>query len=139
MGPVTRSVLEEVNQRLVELYPSAPPFNHVLFNLYRDGRDGMGLHSDDEAELGNSPWIGSLSLGATRTFVVQPKKKLRKPASQTPGPPERHTLELDSGSLLFMVPPMQQHYLHGLPKVAAPVQQRLNLTFRHVLAERRPA
>lgn len=133
-GPVTARVLEAVNGRLAELSPSAPPFNHVLFNHYRDGRDGMGLHSDDEPELGDSPWIGSLSLGATRTFVVRPKKRHQKAERSSDVSRERHTLHLDSGSLLLMEPPMQKHYLHGLPKVAGVVQQRLNLTFRHVRA-----
>ena len=38
-------------------------FNSVLANLYRDGNDSMGLHSDDEKELGKNPVIASLSLG----------------------------------------------------------------------------
>src|SRR5690606_40383735 len=42
------------------------PFNSVLANLYRDGRDAMGWHSDDEPELGPEPLIASLSLGAVR-------------------------------------------------------------------------
>ena len=42
------------------------PFNSVLLNRYRDGRDSMGWHSDDEPELGPAPTIASLSLGATR-------------------------------------------------------------------------
>ncbi|HEY9658766.1 MAG TPA: alpha-ketoglutarate-dependent dioxygenase AlkB, partial [Allocoleopsis sp.] len=41
-------------------------FNSVLLNLYRDGNDSMGWHSDDEPELGQNPCIGSLSLGGTR-------------------------------------------------------------------------
>ena len=41
-------------------------FNSVLLNRYRDGRDSMGWHADDEPELGRTPVIGSVSLGATR-------------------------------------------------------------------------
>ncbi len=37
-------------------------FNAVLVNRYRDGRDSMGFHSDDEPELGHHPVIASLSL-----------------------------------------------------------------------------
>ena len=43
-------------------------FNSVLANLYRDGRDSMGWHSDDEPELGAEPVIASLSFGALRRF-----------------------------------------------------------------------
>ena len=46
-------------------------FNAVLLNLYRDGRDGMGWHADDEAELGRDPVIASVSLGATRRFCLR--------------------------------------------------------------------
>ncbi len=52
-------------------------FNAVLLNLYRDGRDSMGMHSDDEPELGRDPVVASLSLGQPRTFVLQPKKNPR--------------------------------------------------------------
>ncbi len=42
------------------------PFNSVLANLYRDGRDSMGYHADDEKELGVNPLIASLSFGENR-------------------------------------------------------------------------
>ncbi|MBU6207476.1 MAG: alpha-ketoglutarate-dependent dioxygenase AlkB, partial [Alphaproteobacteria bacterium] len=35
------------------------PFNAVLLNLYRDGQDSMGMHADDEPELGPEPVIAS--------------------------------------------------------------------------------
>src|SRR5262245_50110120 len=43
-------------------------FNSVLLNYYRDHRDSMGFHSDDEPELGTLPIIASFSLGEERTF-----------------------------------------------------------------------
>src|SRR5262249_35860669 len=39
-------------------------FNHVLVNRYRSGEDSMGLHSDDEPELGLDPLVAIASLGA---------------------------------------------------------------------------
>lgn len=98
------------------------PFNSVLANLYRDGRDAMGWHSDDEPELGPSPVIASLSLGATRRFVM---KHRRDPAL-------RRVLELPHGSLLIMAGDTQRYYRHALPRTARPVGERLNLTFRCV-------
>ena len=41
-------------------------FNSVLINYYRDGKDRVAWHSDDEKELGQNPVIGSVSLGAER-------------------------------------------------------------------------
>ena len=43
-------------------------FNSVLANLYRNGRDSMGCHADDEKELGINPLIASLSFGAQRVL-----------------------------------------------------------------------
>ena len=34
-------------------------FNSCLLNLYRDGRDAMGWHSDNEALYGSAPTIGA--------------------------------------------------------------------------------
>ncbi|HEY5759397.1 MAG TPA: alpha-ketoglutarate-dependent dioxygenase AlkB, partial [Steroidobacter sp.] len=50
-------------------------FNSVLLNYYRDHRDSMGMHSDDESELGRNPVIASLSLGEQRTFVLKHKSR----------------------------------------------------------------
>jgi alkylated DNA repair dioxygenase AlkB len=98
------------------------PFNSVLLNLYRDGADSMGMHSDDEAELGLNPVIASLSLGATRTFVLKHKR-------------DRETLklELHDGSLLVMAGATQHHWQHGIPKQPSVKQPRLNLTFRFIV------
>ena len=98
-------------------------FNSVLLNYYRDGRDSMGWHADDEPELGPAPAIASLSLGATRRFRLRPQGGSTHPPLG---------LDLPSGSLLLMRGPTQQHWQHALPKTARPVGPRLNLTFRWV-------
>ncbi len=98
-------------------------FNSVLLNLYRDGRDSMGWHADDEPELGPAPTIASLSLGATRRFRLRPRPGTAGTA---------FGLDLPAGSLLLMRPPTQAEWQHALPKTARPVGPRLNLTFRWV-------
>jgi len=103
-------------------------FNAVLLNRYRDGRDSMGMHSDDERELGDDPLIASLSFGATRRFVLEPKSKARRRSG-------RISFELGHGDLLIMGGSCQHHYRHGLPKDPAVTAERLNLTFRFVHAE----
>lgn len=97
-------------------------FNSVLANLYRDGRDRMGWHSDDEAELGPRPVIASVSLGATRRFSLKPRA----------GGASRH-LDLPHGSLLVMAGDTQSAWRHALAGTARPVGARINLTFRCVL------
>jgi alkylated DNA repair dioxygenase AlkB len=49
----------------------AVSFNGVLLNLYRNGLDSMGWHRDNEMELGKEPVIASVSLGATRRFLLR--------------------------------------------------------------------
>lgn len=100
-------------------------FNSVLANLYRDGADSMGWHSDDEPELGPAPVIASLSLGAVRRFRLRHKRD----ASIT------RVLDLPHGSLLRMAGATQRLYRHDLPKTRAAVGPRLNLTFRRILAQ----
>jgi alkylated DNA repair dioxygenase AlkB len=96
-------------------------FNSVLANLYRDGRDRLGFHRDNEPELGPEPVIASLSLGATRRF------RLRNSASKA-----SLGLDLTHGSLLVMSGATQRNYQHAVPDTARAVSPRINLTFRHV-------
>src|SRR5690606_4503130 len=46
-------------------------FNSVLLNLYRNGKDSMGWHADNEPELGRNPVIASVNLGAARRFMLR--------------------------------------------------------------------
>lgn len=100
------------------------PFSSVLLNHYRDHRDSMGMHSDDEKELGPTPVIASLSLGATRSLVLKHKTR-----------PELKPLRLalPSGSLLLMKGPTQQNWKHGIDKQSTPCGPRINLTFRRIV------
>jgi alkylated DNA repair dioxygenase AlkB len=98
-------------------------FNSVLANRYRDGRDRMGWHSDDEPELGPQPVIASVSLGAARRFALKPR-----------GEGDRLVLDLPHGSLLVMAGETQARFRHALPATAKPVTDRVNLTFRRILS-----
>ena len=94
-------------------------FNSVLLNLYRDGRDSVSWHADNEPGLGRNPVIASMSLGATRRFQMKHRRR-----------EERLALDLPSGSCLVMAGPTQHHWLHQVPKTGRPVGPRINLTFR---------
>lgn len=96
-------------------------FNSCLLNFYRDGRDSIGFHSDDEPELGPEPTIASLSLGGTRTFILRHKARAHSDMK----------LDLGDGDLLVMRGPTQQHWKHGINKVAH-AEPRINLTFRDI-------
>jgi len=114
--------LAQIRARLTER--TGLPWNAVLANYYRDGSDSVGWHSDDEHELGpdrDDIAIASLSLGATRRFVMR---------HETGG---RRELALADGSLLVMRGTTQRHWRHALPKTAERVGPRLNLTFRVIV------
>lgn len=57
--------------RLAVEEKSGHTFNSLLCNLYRDGKDSIGWHSDSEPSLGPQPVIASLSLGDTRVFSLR--------------------------------------------------------------------
>jgi alkylated DNA repair dioxygenase AlkB len=96
-------------------------FNSVLLNLYRDGQDSVGWHSDDEPELGEDPIIASVSLGATRKFKLRHKKTK-----------ETKDWELQNGTLLVMGSGTQPNWEHSVPKTAVEKGWRINLTFRRI-------
>jgi len=101
-----------------------PNFNSALVNYYRDGKDSVAWHADDEPELGKHALIASVSLGSRRRFLLK-----RRDGS------ESLKLELESGSLLLMLPPLQNHWLHALPKTRVAVAGRINVTFRNVMVQ----
>jgi len=101
---------------------TALPFNSMLGNWYRDGKDCMGWHSDNEISLGQNPQIASISLGATRRFVLRNKKDKKS----------KVRLELQNGSLLMMLGDTQHHWQHSLPRMARLTEPRFNLTFRRI-------
>lgn len=116
--PFTKQLLE-----LKEIVEAATgnSFNSCLLNLYHNGNEGMSWHSDNEKELGNSPIIASVSLGAPRKFIF--KHKINK---------EKREVVLQNGSLLVMKGSTQTHWLHALPKTKVEKNARINLTFRTI-------
>ena len=110
-----RSLIEDFTQE---------SFNSVLLNLYRDGNDSNGWHSDSEKELGKDPVIASLSLGAARTFKLKHKHKKDT----------RFDISLVHGSLLLMKSETQHYWKHQVPKSRKVDLARINLTFRRIIS-----
>jgi alkylated DNA repair dioxygenase AlkB len=113
------AIIQRLRERAEIL--SGSSFNAVLLNLYRHGRDSVGWHSDNEFSLGDCPTIASLSLGETRRFQFRHRKTK-----------ETITLELEAGHWLMMAGQTQRFWLHQVPKTAAAVPPRVNLTFRYM-------
>ena len=94
-------------------------FNGCLINLYRDGNDRMGWHSDNEKELNPSKPITSLSLGTSRDFLLKNKFSSKK-----------DKILLKDGDLLIMSPFFQDDWVHCIPVRKKIIDYRINLTFR---------
>jgi alkylated DNA repair dioxygenase AlkB len=99
------------------------PFNSVLVNRYQDGNETVGWHSDDEPELGPSPTVASLSLGATRRFLM------RNVVART-----RYEWRLGHGDLIVMSGSCQDEFEHSVPRAKRVTEPRINLTFRRVFS-----
>jgi alkylated DNA repair dioxygenase AlkB len=96
-------------------------YNSCLLNLYHNGNEAMGWHSDDEIELEEDVPIVSFSFGASRKFAFRHKVDDIKTS-----------LFLDNGSALIMYPPTQTYWKHALLKTKLTVTPRINLTFRKI-------
>ncbi len=115
-------ILSDIRNRCAEV--TNTQFNSALVNFYRNGQDGVGWHSDNEACNGPEPTIASVSLGATRRFDLRHRKT-----------GETIKIQLRSGSLLVMAGKSQQCWVHQVAKTKRIHEPRINLTFRRVIPE----
>jgi alkylated DNA repair dioxygenase AlkB len=103
-------------------------FNVCFVNWYRNGKDYISFHSDNEKQLykdeeGNID-ILSISIGQTRRFVLKPND------------PElgfKKEISLENGSVISMGGHCQSTHKHSIPKITKKVDdtsERINLTFR---------
>jgi alkylated DNA repair dioxygenase AlkB len=113
--PWTRTLLE-IKTRIEAIDGR---YNFCLLNRYRSGADSVGWHADDEP--GHGSIIGSLSLGATRTFRIRHNRTR-----------ETRSFVLHHGTLIIMAGTMQQFWKHEIPKTKDDVDERINLTFRWI-------
>lgn len=144
--------LATLKERVQSTLAKVPPasfaqrlrINSALVNCYRHGQDSVAWHADNEKELGPAPQIASVSLGASRRFLLRRRPavaKAKREATQTSKleltrsvtRDEKIELILDHGSLLFMLGDLQRHWLHCIPKTRTALAARINITFREVI------
>lgn len=118
-APWTAELLA-IKQRIEPI--AGTQFNSVLLNYYRDARDSMAWHSDDERELGENPVIASVSFGQERRFDIRHKQEKGR----------KYSIYLENGSLLVMKGNLQHNWEHRIPKSTRPMTERVNLTFRSI-------
>ena len=117
--PWTKELME-LKSKIEEITNES--YNSCLLNLYHNGNEGMGWHTDAEKELKKNGTIASMSIGADRKFVF--KHKISK---------EKVALILKNGSLLVMKNQTQDYWLHSLPTTKLVSKPRINLTFRTII------
>jgi alkylated DNA repair dioxygenase AlkB len=113
---------ELVNLKQIVENLSNTKFNSCLLNLYHNGNEGMGWHSDDEKSIEGNSTIASVSLGADRKFSFKHKQSNKT-----------ISVLLEHGSLLLMKDATQKNWLHSLPKSSKITLPRINLTFRRMV------
>ncbi len=99
------------------------PFNSCLANLYENGQQAVGWHSDDEPALQSShaeTVIASLSFGAVRQMRFKHKTRA-----------EQVSMLLHSGQLIIMRGETQRCWKHCISKSVKVMEPRINLTFRY--------
>ncbi|MAO46212.1 MAG: alpha-ketoglutarate-dependent dioxygenase AlkB [Crocinitomicaceae bacterium] len=121
--PLTKT-LNQVRKNIEK--ETSSHYNSVLMNLYRNGKDSMGWHSDDENIYNPKAPIASLSLGGSR--LMKFKKKTKKGLGK-----KTLELRLNSGDLIIMKHPTQEMLKHSIPKSSTDIEERINLTFRSVI------
>lgn len=136
-------VMREITDHIFgKLFPGLPQEawpNCANVNLYRDGRQAVGWHADDEVLFKGKDCdvpIVSVSLGATREFWIALK---RSDNSMEPDTRTITEVDLQDGDVLTMEGRMQRHCMHLVPKVnpREPLrEERVNITFRWVREHR---
>ena len=120
-------IKKTIHTKLISIMETNIPFyeetttvlNSVLINKYRNGKDYVGWHSDNEPVFPDNSNIISVSFGQTRKFLI--KEKETKNVTE---------FKLKSGDIMVMGGSFQQHFLHMVPRTHES-DIRFNLTFRH--------
>ena len=100
-------------------------FNSALITKYRNGKDYIGFHSDNESELKENSEILTVSLGETRVIQYTPKDNSKNnTCAET-------SFSLIHGSMFSMSKESQSLYQHSIPKDYSN-RPRISITFRNI-------
>ncbi len=133
-------VIDEVRAILMETTEFATFHEGCFLNGYRDGRDSLGWHTDDDTGIDHSRSIVSVTLydGPVKTRMDD-KGNLPMARSLQVMPIDGTKADvidvpLNHGSFLIMKPGMQDTHLHRVPKAGFIVRPRISMTFRGLVA-----
>ena len=112
-----RGITERVNKQLGRNY------NTILMNVYKDNKDAIGAHQDNENGWVKETGFATLAFGCERPFVIQ---------EIATG--ERQKFIHKSGEVIEMHYPMNAYYTHSVPACSKAMasEWRISLTFREI-------
>jgi alkylated DNA repair dioxygenase AlkB len=113
MHPAIPGLIEVLSERY------STRLDQVSAGWYRDGNDSVAWHGDRIARERPRATVATVSLGATRRFLIKPKE----------GGTAR-AFSLGHGDLVVMGGSCQRTWEHTVPKVAS-AGPRIALMFRH--------
>jgi alkylated DNA repair dioxygenase AlkB len=96
-------------------------FDSCLVNLYRDGNDAVAWHGDTVRKTLRNPLVVTVSLGASRRFLVRRRG----------GGPVLKEYAPGQGDLMVMGGAMQHDYEHTVPRQKNASGARMSVTMRH--------
>ena len=115
-------IIEELRLALSARYGET--FVRTTAALYRDGNDSVAFHGDTTARDMEEALVATVSLGASRRFLMKPTEGGASIA-----------FELGRGDLIVMGGTCQRTWRHGIPKVAHALGPRIAVMFRPAWAE----
>ena len=103
-------------------------FNHAVVLCYRDGSDAIGLHKDKMLDLDPAAPIFTISLGASRSWLL--RDDIHRPTRAS-------ELVLTSGSAFLLGPQTNLEFYHSIPQDLLATGMRISVTFRRAATFRR--
>lgn len=114
---ITKTICNKIIQVLDHKYS----FNHCLIQMYRNGADNIGRHSDKTLDIKNNSVIANYSIGATRCLrlINKETKNVKK-------------FNLENDSLFILNLSDNEKYLHEIKKNVSNNAPRISFTFRDI-------
>ncbi len=138
MTPLVKKICEEAEAR------TSTSFNHVLIQLYRDGKDHITPHADKTLDILRGSLIANWSLGRERVLVLRSKEALldtADPSCTSSTGREIQKVKLPSNSLFVLGPETNRIYTHAIKPahddgLSVKEARRISFTFRSIATYR---
>jgi alkylated DNA repair dioxygenase AlkB len=113
--PITIKIKEYIEKKL------NCKLNHALIQLYRNGDDMIGEHSDKTLDIKHGSVIVNYSVGVTRTMRLRKKDKT-----------QIEKVDLTNNSIFVLGPETNKKWLHMIKSNSSINGERISFTFRNI-------